>query len=110
MLQQLNPQVRSSFLSTMNYTDNTECLTPGMDQGFHNWILYSGQLDKFMNVKVYQQGEGPVNTVGALIGHHSLFNFTYEDWGVLKGQSPNKYFYNWNGEISPVVHQYDRIP
>ena len=112
MIQQLNPQIRGrgNFNRSSHSGDNEACLSPGMDQGFHNWLIYSGHLDRFMNVKIYQQGEGPVNTVGALIGRHSLFNFTFEDLGVLKGESPQKYFYNWNGDISPVVHQYDRIP
>lgn len=110
MIQQLDPKIRFQHGVQFNTTMNENCVSAGMDQGFHNWIVYSGQLEKFMNVKIFQQGEGPVNTVGSLIGHHSLFNFTFEDWGVLRGESPKKYFYNWNGDISPVVHQYDRIP
>jgi hypothetical protein len=110
MIQQMDPMVRSLVGTYNNITDNSACMTAGVDQGFHNWIVYGGKLDKFLNVKIYQQGEGPVNTVGSLIGLHSLFNFTFESWGVLKGLSPDKYFYNWNGDLSPVVHQYDRIP
>jgi hypothetical protein len=28
------------------------CISLGMDQGFHNWLVYSGQLDKYMDLKV----------------------------------------------------------
>jgi hypothetical protein len=26
-----------------------------------------------------------------------------------RGTGSNQYFYNWNGDISPVVHQFDRF-
>jgi len=57
----------------------------GMDQGFHNWLVYSGQLDKYMDIKVYQQGEGPVNTVGAFFGERALLKFDLKTWKVLQG-------------------------
>ena len=84
------------------------CISVGMDQGFHNWLVYSGELDKYMNLKIYQQGEGPVNTVGSFGGARAVIKFSLEKWGIVKGESPNKYFYNWNGDKSPVVHQLDR--
>lgn len=80
-----------------------------MDQGFHNWLVYSGQLDKYMDLKIYQQGEGPVNTVGSFFGQRAILKFSLTDWKVLKGESPNKFFYNWNGDKSPVIHQADRF-
>lgn len=109
MIQQLNAKNRG-IIRAENSTSPDNCVSPGMDQGFHNWLIYSGQLESFMNVKIFQQGEGPVNTVGSLIGRHSLFNFTFEDLKVLRGNSPHRYFHNWNGDVSPVVHQYDRLP
>jgi hypothetical protein len=47
--QQLDPRVRMGRNSTgaMN-----QCVSTGMDQGFHNWLVYSGQLDKYMDLKV----------------------------------------------------------
>ena len=79
-------------------------------QGFHNWLIYSGVLDKYMNVKIFQQGEGPVNTVGAFKnGPNALLKFTLEEWGILKGQAPEAFVANWNGDKSPVVHQLDRF-
>jgi hypothetical protein len=26
----------------------------GMDQGFHNYIIYAGILEKYMDIKIYQ--------------------------------------------------------
>jgi hypothetical protein len=83
----------------------------GMDQGFHNWLLFSGKLQRSMNVKVFQQGEGPANTVGSFYpGHQALLKLTLdEQWGILKGKAPNRYVANWNGDVSPMTHQLDRF-
>ena len=94
MLQQLNPKVRFGKNSTD--VNNAKCMSPGMDQGLHNWLVYSGQLSRYMNLKVYQQGEGPVNTVGAFFGGRAILKFPLTEWGVLKGTSPNAYFANWS--------------
>jgi hypothetical protein len=59
-------------------------------------------------VKLYQQGEGPVNTVGAFFGDRTLIKMSLEGLNILRGEAPNKRVYNWNGELSPVVHQLDR--
>ena len=69
-----------------------------MDQGFHNWLVYSGQLDKYMDIKVYQQGEGPVNTVGAFFGERALLKFDLKTWKVLQGLHyfiVMNYYYNY---------------
>jgi hypothetical protein len=52
MVQQLNPVVRYGKGTSKT---NAPCVTGGMDQGFHNWLLYTGELDKYMDVKIYQQ-------------------------------------------------------
>lgn len=113
MLRQLKPEIRyrnhkevkNVFLED-NVTDR--CYFEGMDQGIHNWLVYSGLLDMYMDVKIYQQGEGPVNTLGAFSGKTVILQRSLEEWGMLKGQKPNQYIHNWNGEKSPVVHQADR--
>ena len=81
------------------------CIIPG----FHNWLVYSGQLEKYMDIKIFQQGEGPVNTVGAFGGARAVIKWPLAKWGIVKGEKPDKYFYNWNGDKSPVVHQLDRF-
>lgn len=62
-----------------------------------------------MNLKIYQQGEGPANTVGAFTGARAIIQQTLEQWTVLRGQVPNKKVHNWNGDVSPVVHQLDQF-
>ena len=105
--QQLDPKIRYGKESTKT---NQGCISTGMDQGFHNHLIYSGTLDRYMDVKMFSQGEGPVNTVGALFqGELALLKFNLSQWKVLKGEGSEKYFSNWNGELSPVVHQYDRF-
>ncbi len=46
--------------------------------------------------------------VGAFNGDKALIKRTLYEWNILKGVAPNQTFYNWNGDVSPVVHQYDR--
>ena len=60
-------------------------------------------------VQVYQQGEGPVNTVGAFTGKMATLKRTLHEWGVMVGEPPNTVVLNWNKEKSPVVHQLDRF-
>ena len=110
MIEQVDPESRARFGINGKIQDSPGCVSVGMDQGFHNWLLHSGKLRKIMKVKTFYQGEGPVNTVGAFYpGWTSMFNFKLEDWGILKGSAiGEQYFANWNGDPSPVVHQADR--
>jgi len=111
MTQQLNPKVRYGKNATAVELQNSAlCSSTGMDQGFHNWLLYSGVLRKYMDIKIFQQGEGPVNTVGAFKqGPNALLKFPLDKWGIIKGSPPEAYIANWNGDRSPVVHQLDRF-
>lgn len=77
--------------------------------GFHNVLLYTDTFAKFMEVKILQQGEGPVNIIGGYYGDNKLLRAYLSEWKILRGDAPYKYIYNWNGEISPVVHQLDRF-
>lgn len=111
MLQQLDISTRYIYEETVPKTASQEkCLSLGMDQGFHNFLLYSGQLERYMNVKIFHQGEGPVNTVGAFSGKQSLVKMSLKDWGIAKAEKNSELIsiYNWNGDKSPVVHQFDR--
>lgn len=98
------------------YGDHTCLQNKGVDQGFHNYLLYSGKLSEYMKVKIFQQGEGPVNTVGAFLSnakkHPFGFNMTRDDlaqFGFWKGEPGAHYISNWNGDRSPAVHQLDRF-
>ena len=119
MIQQMDPSVRWRGHEALSSGNNSEflaakqklCEHTGIDQGFHNKLLYSSDgLQKWMDVKIFPQGEGPVNTLGAFYrGPRSHVNFNLTEWNVLKGQPPNYVIHNWNGDVSPVVHQHNRF-
>ena len=88
---------------------NGKCFTHGVDQGFHNYLIYSGLLNPYMDIKYYPQGEGPVNTLGAFYGSRVLLSHNLSTWKIIRGTKPDITIHNWNGDISPAVHQYDRF-
>lgn len=111
---QIDPVYRAQIMASMGFSNDTlpdvhSCLRFGVDQGFHNVLLYLGVFERFLDVKLYQQGEGPVNIVGGFFGENKLLRAYLSEWKVLRGEAPFKYVYNWNGEISPIVHQLDRF-
>ena len=117
MLRQLDPNTRFPQL-TEDVKSNPEkmhkiykkCSFQGMDQAFHNYLLHSGQFSKYIDVKMFLQGEGPVNNVGSFYpGPMAIIKHSLAEWNVLRGSAPNQTFHNWNGDLSPVVHQYDRF-
>jgi len=61
-----------------------------------------------VKVKVFPQGEGPVNNLGAFHGDKKL-KASLSDLRILRGEGKYKYIYNWNGELSPVIHQLDEF-
>lgn len=80
---QLDPSMRSVGNSSA-LTANKNCLVHGVDQGFHNWLLYSGQLSQMMNVKIFQQGEGPVTYHLQLLFYtHTFFIYLYPNLKFL---------------------------
>lgn len=87
---------------------NKRCWGLGVDQAFHNYLLYTGMLGQYMSLRVFPQGEGPVNNLGGFFGEAKLLRASLEEWRILRGEEGYKYVYNWNGEISSVVHQLDR--
>jgi hypothetical protein len=76
------------------------------DQGYHNYLYYSGQLGK---VKVYPQGHGPVNTIGAMNGRRVPADKKGPLGAFWKARDKEGYVINWDGTRSPVVHQWDRF-
>ena len=55
------------------------------------------------------QGEGAVNTIGGLRPDTVVANLTgnlQDFWHIL---SPEGYILNWNGDVSPAVHQLDHF-
>mmetsp|Transcript_30122 Transcript_30122/g.32830 ORF Transcript_30122/g.32830 Transcript_30122/m.32830 type:complete len:453 (-) Transcript_30122:515-1873(-) len=107
---QIDPTNRNIFnTSSPTPQDNDRCLYFGADQGFHNVLLYSHVFGKFFDIKLFPQGEGPVNIVGGFFGDKKLLRAHLSEWKLMRGEAPFKYVYNWNGEISPVIHQLDRF-
>lgn len=94
--------------ATNGTADILACDSPGIDQGFNNYLIHTGQLAKLIVLKKYQQGEGPINSIGAFGSHKAIIQRSLTDWKVLRGEGGQKSIYNWNGDISPVVHQADR--
>jgi len=114
MVEQMNPALRwrnhplvntSEFL----YNMQKQCKHTGIDQGFHNYLLHSKTLEQWVDVKEMLQGEGPVNTIGAFFGTKAVVQKNLTEWGILKGKPPQQTFHNWDGQLSPVVHQFDRF-
>jgi len=90
--------------------DATSCKSKGCDQGFHNYLYYSGQLGKvddettsvgaISKLLVHEQGKGVINNLGA------LRTKPLKEWGMYDAEK--ELVLNWDGSTSPVAHQYDR--
>jgi hypothetical protein len=115
MIQQTDPAVRFRGHPSANSSEflaqkQKLCEHVGIDQGFHNMLLHSGTLDRWLEVRQWPQGEGVVNTVGAFYpGVRAIIKQNLTSWGILAGERPNWQFVNWNKQPSSVVHQYDRF-
>ncbi len=91
--------------------DTTLCKTKGCDQGFHNYLYYSGKLGKagskgsiegISEVIVHDQGKGIINNLAALRMK------PLSEWGLYDAK--RELVLNWDGSTSAVAHQYDRDP
>jgi len=89
--------------------DATLCKSKGCDQGFHNYLYYSGKLGTVDNgsnaegiskVIVHEQGKGIINNLGA------LRTKPLKEWGLYNAEK--QLVLNWDGTTSAVAHQYDR--
>ena len=90
--------------------DETGTKLMGSDQGFHNYLYYSGKLSNSKNIRsitVFDQGWGIINNLGA------MRTKPLDEWGNGKIMSRSEKgdsftVWNWDGQISPVLHQFDR--
>ena len=64
----------------------------GIDQGVHNYILYTDRLN---GVRVFENGHGPVLTMGRTTDMPVVFDV-------------NGFVVNDDGSVAHVLHQYDR--
>lgn len=80
------------------------------DQGYHNFLILSGAHEKNgLNVKSNKRGVGIVHTIGALNGGDvpmAELGPLDTKWMIRDGVKG--YITNIDGEMSAVVHQWDR--
>jgi hypothetical protein len=89
-------------------SDESKTVIFGADQGFHNYLYYSNKLsnaEAISKILVQDQGLGIVNNMGA------LRDKKLSEWGngkIVEKTELAVTIHNWDGTVSPVVHQYDR--
>ena len=90
----------------VNEHDECDIRMTGSDQGFHNYLYWSGKLlqaTSISKIVVWEQGRGIINNLGAMRTKKLV------DWGVYDAE--RHLVYQWDGKtLSPVVHQWDRDP
>ena len=105
----------------------------GCDQGHHNFLVYSGRLTdsstttdeihriqgpqlptQISKIIVGKQGYSIVNTLGLLAKREDIYHkgeqiiTPLRSLGILDNKTDH--VLNWDGSISPILHQYDRDP
>ena len=94
--------------------DSVQCWKKGLesDQGYQNYLFYYGFFnapDGSVNATLFQQGNGVVNTIGALNG----FRVPKDKKGPLgsfwKMRDEVGYVLNNDKSKSACVHQWDRF-
>ena len=103
--------IETYLRSMVGESDETGTKLMGADQGFHNYLYYSNKLgnaDSIRGITVFDQGRGAINNMGA------MRTAPLESWGngkILEYHSDTDMaVLNWDGSVSPVVHQFDRHP
>ena len=96
--------IETYLRALINEWDETDIKMTGADQGFHNYLYYSGKLtnsvDTISKLVVWEQGKGIINNLGA------LRTKPFFEWGFYDKE--HHAVYNWDGTLSPVAHQWDR--
>ncbi len=95
--------IESYLRGMVTQFDKTKCKLKGCDQGFHNYIYYSGGLSNVEGIRdvvVYEQGKGIINNLGV------LRNKPLKEWGLVEDETMK--VLNWDKSVSAVAHQFDR--
>jgi len=95
--------IETYLRALVNEWDETDIKMTGADQGFHNYLYYTGKLANSATISklvVWEQGKGIINNLGALRTKE------FWEWGFYNNRT--KEVYNWDGTLSPVAHQWDR--
>jgi len=98
--------IETYLRALVNEHDECNIRMTGSDQGFHNYLYYSGKLlhaSTIRRIVVWEQGRGIINNLGALRTRR------FSEWGFYN-EGTHEVF-QWDGRtLSPVVHQWDRDP
>ena len=84
------------------------CTSSGIDTAFANYLGYTSKLRQAVRIKIYPQGEGPVNSLGGMRvpkknkDKMGVFGPLKSFWRLLDEEN---WVLNWSRERSPVVHQ-----
>lgn len=102
------------YLRTMLASmDTVQCWRKGIesDQGYQNYLYYNGYFtspDGLTNATAFAQGEGVVNTIGALNGYRvpkEMKGPLDTHWKIRNSEG---FITNNDGTVSACVHQWDR--
>jgi len=101
------------YITTMlSWMDKIQCWKKGIesDQGYQNYLFYYGHLNtSYGKATLHYQGDGVVNTIGAMNG----FRVPQDQKGPLdtfwKIKDSEGYLLNNDGTRSACVHQWDRF-
>ena len=103
----------SYYVSTMlRWMDKIQCWKKGIesDQGYQNYLFYNGYFNTPMgNATLYHQGNGVVNTIGAMNGKRVPKNMKGPLDTFWKIRDTEGYILNNDGSKSACVHQWDRF-
>jgi hypothetical protein len=101
--------IETYLRAMVSESDETGTKLMGADQGFHNYLYYANKLANakaIHSISVFDQGRGIINNLGA------MRTAPLESWGngkILDFRSEvNMTVLNWDGSISPIIHQFDR--
>ena len=86
-----------SYLTVMIDYINTLGNKAYIDQGIHNYIIHKNILGNKVNLRLFENGKGPVLTMQYMKDIDIIFN---NDGLII----------NYDGSIPSVLHQYDRRP
>jgi hypothetical protein len=90
--------IETYLRAMVNEHDECNIRMAGSDQGFHNYLHYSGKLhnaEPIRRVVVWEQGRGAINNLGA------LRTKPLSEWGFYNGGTHE--VFQWDGEVRNVL-------
>lgn len=101
------------YVQTMLHSmDTVQCWKKGIesDQGYQNYLFYNGKFNTAAgNATLFHQGNGPVNTIGAMNGFRVPKHMKGPLDTFWKIRDKEGYILNNDGTRSACVHQWDRF-